>query len=61
MHPTVKADINPAVGRKEKKDLNTQHVDPPRPPVRIKEKERLGVKNLKNNIPINILLWKILI
>jgi hypothetical protein len=61
MHPTVRAVINPAEDKKEKNVRNIRLVDPPRPPVRIKAKVKLGVKNLKNNISINILLWKILI
>jgi len=49
------------VEKKVKKDLNTHLVALPHLNVNQKVKAKHGVKNLKNNISINILLWKILI
>lgn len=44
MHLTEKEDINPAEDKKEKKDQNTQPADQHQRLVKIKVKERLGVK-----------------
>jgi hypothetical protein len=48
MHPTVRAAIKPVEEKKEKKDLNTLHVGPPRLLVKIKGKVILGVRKQKS-------------